>query len=191
MNWQRRWERQDPARVLEQKQAGQARRQAWVNWKEIRIDPFGAVWFGKEQVMTREESDEVESLVMGWYRWTAGYRPNLGAGRVSIYARGVSEGGAYISADEVDEKLEASRGEQVEVCIDALRWQLRAAIGVHAANKTAGAQVFNNPRLTAEQQHAAYQEAKALLLPALRKRGLIRSAPYVARGPCGIASVAL
>ncbi|WP_246302210.1 hypothetical protein [Achromobacter anxifer] len=162
-----------------------------MNWKEIRIDPFGAVWFGKEQVMTREESDEVESLVMGWYRWTAGYRPNLGVGRVSIYARGISEAGAHVSADEVDEKLEAARGEQVEVCIDALRWQLRAAIGIHAANKRAGAQVFSNPRLTPEQQHAAYQEAKALLLPALRKRGLIRSAPNVARGPCGIASAAL
>ena len=191
MVWQRRWERQDPARVLEQKQAMQARRAVWVNWKEMRIDPFGAVWFGKEQVMTREESEQVEVLVLGWYRWTASYRPNLGAGRVSIYARGVSESVNTVDADEVDEVLDTRRAEQVEVCIDALRWQLRAAIGIHAGNKAAGAQVFSNPRLTPEQQHAAYQEAKAELLPALRKRGLIRAAPSVAQRSCGIASAAL
>ncbi|MFY2060167.1 hypothetical protein ACOTCB_23235 [Achromobacter xylosoxidans] len=191
MNWLHRWERDDPALVLERKQDQQIRRRAWVKWKEIRIDPFGAVWFGKEQVMTREESEQIEALVMVWYRWTRAYRPNLGVGNVSVYARGVSESVTTVDPDEVDEVLDARRAEQVEVCIDALRWQLRAAIGLHAGNKAAGAQVFSNPRLTAEQQHAAYQEAKAELLPALRKRGLIRAERGVAPRACGITSPAL
>ncbi|MFY3456952.1 hypothetical protein ACOTJD_09845 [Achromobacter xylosoxidans] len=190
MGWLRRWERDDPAKVLERKQDEQIRRRAWVNWKEIRIDPFGAVWFGKEQVMTREESEQIEALVMVWYRWTSAYRPNLGAGRVSIYARGVSEA-VDGDADEIDQRLAAAQAEQVDVCIDSLRWQLRAAIGIHAGNKAAGARVFSNPRLTPEQQHAAYQEAKAELMPALRRRGLIRCAPNVAPKPCGIGRIAL
>ncbi|MFY3333330.1 hypothetical protein ACOTEH_23905 [Achromobacter xylosoxidans] len=189
MNWLRRWERDDPALVLERKQDQQIRRRAWVNWKEIQIDPFGAVWFGKEQVMTREESEQIEALVMVWFRWTRAYRPNLGAGRVSIYARGVSE--AVDDADEIDQRLAAAQAEQVDICIDSLRWQLRAAIGIHAGNKAAGARVYSNPRLTPEQQHAAYQEAKAELMPALRRRGLIRPQPNVAPKPCGIARIAL
>lgn len=186
----RRWERDDPAKVLERKQDQQTRRRAWVNWKEIRIDPFGAVWFGKEQVMTREESEQIEALVLEWFTWTRAYRPNLGAGRVSIYARGVSDA-VNSDADEIDQKLAAARAEQVDVCIDSLRWQLRAAIGIHAGNKKAGARVFSNPRLTPEQQHAAYQEAKAELMPALRKRGLVRSGPSVAPKSCGMVRAAL
>ncbi len=179
MGWLQRWERDDPAKVLERRQDQQIRRRVWVNWKDIRIDPFGAVWFGKEQVMTREESEQVEALLVEWFGWTRAYRPNLGAGRVSIYARGVSEV-ADSDADEIDQRLAAARAEQVDVCIDSLRWQLRAAIGIHAGNKAAGAVVFSNPRLTPEQQHAAYQEAKAVLIPALRRRGLIRNAPVIA-----------
>ncbi len=190
MGWLRRWERDDPAKVLERKQEQQIRRRAWVNWKEIRIDPFGAVWFGKEQVMTRDESEQIEALVMVWFRWTSSYRPNLGAGRVSIYARGMRES-VETDADDIDQKLAAAQAEQVEVCIDSLRWQLRAAIGIHAGNKAAGACVFSNPRLTPEQQHAAYQEAKAELMPLLRKRGLVRSAPNVASRDCVIARIAL
>lgn len=179
MSWHRQWERDDPAKVLERKLAQMARRQAFVNWKEIRIDPFGAVWFGKERVMTREESEQIEALVLVWFRWTRAYRPNLGVGRVSVYARGMRES-VETTADEIDLRLAAAQAEQVDVCIDALRWQQRAAIGVHAGNKAAGARVFNNPRLTPQQQHAAYQEAKAELLPALRRCGLVARDQVVA-----------
>ncbi|MFY1914825.1 hypothetical protein ACOTB6_24940 [Achromobacter xylosoxidans] len=145
MRWLRRWERDDPAAVLERKQDQQVRHRARVNWKEIRIDPFGVMWFGKEQVMTREESEQIEALVMVWFRWTRAYRPNLGAGRVSIYARGMRES-VETDADEIDQRLAAAQAEQVDVCIDSLRWQLRAAIGIHAGNKAAGACVFSNLR---------------------------------------------
>ncbi|CUR82594.1 hypothetical protein [Achromobacter xylosoxidans] len=134
--------------------------------------------------MTREESEDIEELLLAWYRWTAGYRPNLGAGRVSIYARGVSDSETYVDAEYIDERIDTARAELVEVCVDELRWQLRAAIGVHAGNKAAGSVVFRNPRLTPEQQHAAYQEAKVALLPLFYKRGLIRARPYVSPRAC-------
>lgn len=133
------------------------------------------------QGMTREESDQVEALIMEWYHWSRGYRPPLGVGRVSAFARGMSADEAYDDED-VDARLAASRGEQTELCIDELPWQQRAALGVHAGNKAAGARVFSNPRLTPAQQHAAYQEAKAALLPALRRRALV-TAPQVRPNP--------
>lgn len=174
MGWQRRGERNDPARVLEEKQERQAARRNWVNWETVRVDPFGAVWFGEVQVMTRDESEQVEELVMLWYRWTAGYRPHLGGPRVSPYVRGGALDEAQPTRDDADDHLDARLAEQVEVCIDELRWQLRSAVGIHAANKAAGAKVYRNPRLTEAEQHAAYQEAKTELLPALRRRSLVR-----------------
>lgn len=129
----------------------------------------------KGQDMTREESDQVEALIMEWYHWSRGYRPQLGVGRVSAFARGMTSDEAYDDED-VDARLAATRGEQTELCIDELPWQQRSAIGVHAGNKAAGARVFSNPRLTPAQQHAAYQEAKAALLPALRRRALVTAA---------------
>ncbi|WP_238876170.1 hypothetical protein [Achromobacter xylosoxidans] len=141
----------------------------------------------KGQNMTREESDQVEALIMEWYHWSRGYRPHLGVGRVAAFARGMTSDEAYDDED-VDARLAATRGEQTELCIDELPWQQRSAIGVHAGNKAAGARVFSNPRLTPEQQHAAYQEAKAALLPALRRRALV-TAPQVRHAdrakPCG------
>ncbi|CAB3640726.1 hypothetical protein LMG26788_03368 [Achromobacter pulmonis] len=126
--------------------------------------------------MTREESDQVEALIMEWYHWSRGYRPQLGVGKVSAFARGMVSEEAYDDED-VDARLAATRGEQTELCIDELPWQQRSAIGVHAGNKAAGARVFSNPRLTPAQQHAAYQEAKAALLPALRRRALVTAPP--------------
>lgn len=131
----------------------------------------------KGQNITREESDQVEALIMEWYHWSRGYRPKLGVGRVSAFVRGMTADEAYDDED-VDARLAATRGEQTELCIDELPWQQRSAIGLHAGNKAAGARVFSNPRLTPEQQHAAYQEAKVALLPALRRRGLV-TAPQV------------
>lgn len=132
----------------------------------------------KGQGMTREESDQVEALIMEWYHWSRGYRPKLGVGRVSAFARGMMPDDAYVDDEDIDARLTAARGEQTELCIDELPWQQRSAIGVHAGNKAAGARVFSNPRLTPEQQHTAYQEAKAALLPALRRRSLV-TAPQV------------
>jgi hypothetical protein len=41
-------------------------------------------------------------------------------------------------------------------------------------NKRAGYSVFSNPRLSAEQSHEFYQEAKGLLFPKFIARGLIK-----------------
>ena len=67
---------------------------------------------------------------------------------------------AYVDSEDVDARLNAARCQQVDLCIDELPWQQRAAIGVHAGNKAAGAAVFRNPRLSPQAQHAAYLDAR-------------------------------
>lgn len=131
----------------------------------------------QERDPVREEADRAEALIMDWYHWTKGYRPKLGVGRVAAFARGMVPDDAYVDSEAVDERLNATRCQQVDLCIDELPWQQRAAIGVHAGNKAAGACVFRNPRLSPQEQHAAYLEARAALLPALRRRGLLSAAP--------------
>ena len=184
MGWLMRWERDDPALVLERRQEMDAARRPLVLWADIRMDPFGAVWFGGTLAMTRDESEQIETLVMQWYFWTSGYRPHLSGPRVAAFARGAASEYVHETRDDVDARIRAATAEQVDVCIDALRWQLRAAIGIHAANKAAGNEVYRNPRLTPEQQHAAYQEAKAELLRPLAARGLVKRRDEQQKSAC-------
>lgn len=172
MGWLHRWEMGDPAKVYEQKEAAQLKRQI----RKATVDPFGAVWVNKVKVMTREESEQIEELLMRWYEWARAYRPALGAPRVSPYGRGVESSDVYSDGDDVDARIAAADAEAVDACLNELTWQARAAVGIHIANRAAGAEVYRNPRMTAEESHQHYQQAKMDLLPLLQRRGMLRVA---------------
>jgi len=164
-----RWMYQDPSIVCEQLQAMERKRA-----KRPPRMTIQDLFYGSD--MTREESDQIEELLLIWYEWARRYRPALGAPRVSPYGRG-SSGDAYgPSGDEVDARIAAEKAAAVDVCLNELTWQQRSAVGIHIANKAAGSTVYKNPRLTPEQHHSSYQEAKSTLLPMLRKRGMVRTA---------------
>ena len=77
---------------------------------------------------------------MDWYHWTRGYRPpKLGGHR--RFARAAWCRTTPMSTAKTWMRLNAARCQQVDLCIDELPWQQRAAIGVHAGNKAAGAAV--------------------------------------------------
>ena len=136
--------------------------------------------------MTVDESNQIEELLGEWYAWQAGYTPGLGYGRVDPTCRGFSESDRAVTADEraeeADRKAAKKRAEQVDVCIDALTWQERAAIQRHmkarrigSMNRGCGAQVWSDPRaFTLAEAHANYQDAKKALFPRLMARGLLR-----------------
>ncbi|MBM2769908.1 hypothetical protein [Burkholderia anthina] len=138
--------------------------------------------------MTLDESNQIEELLGEWYDWQAGYVPSLGYGRVDPSCRGFSEDERTVTADErseeADRKAAKKRAEQVDVCVDALAWQERAAIQRHmktkrigAMNRECGANVWSNPRaFNLSEAHANYQDAKAALYPRLMARGLLRQA---------------
>ncbi|VWC26013.1 hypothetical protein BPS26883_06132 [Burkholderia pseudomultivorans] len=136
--------------------------------------------------MTIDESNQIEELLCEWYDWQAGYVPSLGYGRIDPSCRGFSESERTLTADErseeADRKAAKKRAEQVDVCVDALTWQERAAIQRHmkakrigAMNEACGANVWSNPRgLDLSDAHASYQAAKEALYPRLMARGLLK-----------------
>ena len=123
--------------------------------------------------MTRDESDQIEELLMVWYHWSKSHREQLGYPRVSPGFVHAQTHEVYDDNDDRDAKLARYTAEQVEACLNTLDVLLRAAVGIHAANKAAGASVFRSPRLTREEQHGMYQAAKESLLPMFVRRNLV------------------
>jgi hypothetical protein len=82
---------------------------------------------------------------------------------------------AYGDDDDTDAKLNRYTAEQVDVCLSTLAVDLRAAVGISLRNKDIPNKVFRNPRCSQEEQQRRYQEAKAALLPLLRRRDLLKS----------------
>ncbi|MBB5414087.1 hypothetical protein [Paraburkholderia atlantica] len=129
--------------------------------------------------MTQDQSDQIEELLLAWHRWQSTYSEKLGMPRCSPTCREYEIPAKNQTDQErseaVDAKIFKRNGEAVDACVDALpRWEHRAAIQTSMTNKRAGYSVFSNPRLSPEQSHAFYQEAKSLLLPKFEARGLIK-----------------
>lgn len=122
------------------------------------------------------QADAAEELIMTWYRYTLACRPHLGHSNASPMFKDAkpTRGRTEETLDERDMRIATSQARQVDVCIDSLpTWQMRAAVDIHAANRHAGNRLLRNPRLSPEQLHEAYQEAKELLVPMFIRRGLM------------------
>lgn len=124
--------------------------------------------------MTQDESQQIEELIMNWHEFARRDYPDLGAPSRSPYWTPAESGDVYIDPDEVDERIRAEKAAHVDFCLNQLTWQQRSAVDIHATIKATGAAVWRNPRMTREQHHSEYQEAKRLLLPMLRGKGMIR-----------------
>lgn len=127
-----------------------------------------------EDHMTKDESEQLEELLMTWYHWEKAQRDNLGYRAVAPGFQGVSDLDGYGDTDETDAKINRYIGQQVALCVAMLELELRIAIGFSMKNKDAPNKVFINPRCSREEQHRRYQEAKDKLLPMLRRRDLIK-----------------
>jgi hypothetical protein len=127
--------------------------------------------------MTLEESDKVEHLLRTWFEWQCRqsiamhakmyYRPVDATCRQSITQRTCDEDdeAAYQWADDQE-------SEQVQLCVDELTIEQRAAISTSMRNKASDASVWRSVRVG--EQHYVYQEAKEAILPMLVARHLIR-----------------
>ncbi len=125
--------------------------------------------------MTRDQSEQIEELLRDWYRWQIRqshaetlahfYRPTDTTCRAYATPRGGDdENDGYQWADD-------RVAEQVQLCVDELPIEQRAAISVSMRNKECGAQVWRSGR--AGEQHETYQAAKVALLPMLVSRQLL------------------
>jgi len=127
--------------------------------------------------MTPDQSQQIEELLLTWYRWQIRqshaetlshfYRPEdrTCRGYVTPTTDAEDDEEAYQWADD-------RQSEQVQLCVDMLVSEQRAAISVSMRNKECEANVWSNGRAGA--QHATYQAAKAALLPMLISKHLIK-----------------
>ena len=158
----------DPMLVLERKQEREARSKRGKAKAGLQ-----ALFEG--EAMTQDESLRVEELLQTWFDYEDSYRPALGAPRVSPSCRGHDPGKIHDTGDDRDAKLNKITAEAVGACVDELHYLMRAAIGVHFRNKRAGTSVQRRPRLGSfEEMHEKYQEAKEVLWPKLKRKGLVR-----------------
>ncbi len=127
--------------------------------------------------MTPDHSQQLEELLLIWYGWQI--RQSDAERRAHWYRaddRTCREYETPMNEVELDERAEGwvddQIGEQVQLCIDLLPVEQRAAISVSMRNKECGRSVWSNRR--AGDQHASYQAGKAALLPMLVAKHLIK-----------------
>jgi len=127
--------------------------------------------------MTQDQSEEIEHLLRTWFDWQVRqshreilahyYRPeDMTCKRYQTPSCAQEDDeDAYAWADD-------RQSEQVQLCVDQLPSDQRAAISTSLRNKNSGAQVWRSSRV--DDQHAVYQSAKEGLLPLLRARHLVK-----------------
>ncbi|AHG63171.1 hypothetical protein [Advenella mimigardefordensis] len=123
--------------------------------------------------MTQNESAQMEELLQVWWRHNRAYRPALDAPKACPFTREAKPDDTYIDGDEIDARIAANQAEQMEAEIDLLPFMHRAALSVTVGNKVLGNTIFKNPRISREEQHRMYQEAKEQLLMPFVRRGLM------------------
>ena len=128
--------------------------------------------------MTQDESEQVDEILMNWYFWTLRYKPKLGAPSRATYYTTPDSGEVHTDSEDVDDRIASEQASQIDTCISNLIWQQRSAVDVHCANRHSGNKVMKNPRIDKAAHVAFYREAKALLLPMFRRRGMIRETDF-------------
>jgi hypothetical protein len=127
--------------------------------------------------MTQDQSDAVELLLRIWFEWQC--RQSIAMHAKMYYRPTDMTCRSYEtpqSAQDDDEDAyqwaDDRQSEQVQLCVDELPAEQRAAISTSMRIKESGAQVWRSGRVA--DQHAVYQLAKENLFPLLRARHLIQ-----------------
>jgi hypothetical protein len=129
--------------------------------------------------LTADQDTEIEHLLLENYRWQIRqshaetlkhfYRPE------DHTCRGYTTPATVLDDDEDSDDVyrwaDNRQAEEVQLCIDSLPLEQRAAISTSMRNKESGRSVGSGAR--AGEQHANYQAAKRRLLVFLSTRGLI------------------
>lgn len=133
------------------------------------------------------DTDPIDTILLTWHLWQSDYFPNLSLPHVDMTCRDYRSNNkqwvsALEAAAEIDRRELEARCRQVDLCVDALHWQSRAAIHTRMRNVEAGADVWRMPDrvMPGDGQPwstlEAYQRAKVEIAPKLHARGLIGDA---------------
>jgi hypothetical protein len=134
--------------------------------------------------MTQDQSEQIEELLSVWYRWQI--RQSHAETLAHFYRPTDHTCREYETpqTDADDDEaaglwVENQTGEQVQLCIDQLSFDQRAAISNSLRNKEVGYSVWRNRGHDTAEWHYTYQEAKERLLPMLCARQLVKLAEAV------------
>lgn len=118
--------------------------------------------------MDRQTDREIaESLLMDWYRWSAAYRPKLGAPRVAPYCKESQTSKQYDDPEDlIHDRVYQAQMEAVDFCVDAIEVPMQQAIGIELKNREVGRSVWRCERAT------SYGVALDAVMVVMRKRGL-------------------
>jgi hypothetical protein len=125
--------------------------------------------------MTDGQSKQIEELLLTWYDWQIRQSLAEVERHRSHESRTCREYVTPAGADDdeiVYQWADSRQSEQVQLCIDLLPIEQRAAISVSMRNKVCGRNVWSSCR--AGDQHATYQAAKDTLLRMFLSRHMIR-----------------
>jgi len=134
------------------------------------------------EAMTLDQSEQIEQLLLTWYRWQI--RQSHAETLAHFYRPEDRTCRGYVTPSSLDEDDEAAyqwaddrQSEQVQLCVDMLVPEHRAAISTSMRNKESGRPVWSSGR--AGDQHESYQAAKDRLLSMFISRHLIQDRPEV------------
>jgi hypothetical protein len=139
--------------------------------------------------MTREQSEHIEELLSNWYGWQI--RQSHAETLAHFFkpedrtCRGYQSPPNDEDSEDAYQWADDQQSEQVQLCVDALTIEQRAAISTKfsaafhtaARNREVGKSVWSSGR--AEDRHVVYQAAKERLFPMFVARHLVKSTESV------------
>lgn len=118
-----------------------------------------------QSATNREKAD---LLLLEWYDWSRGYRPDLDVPGCSPACRDSRTGRQWDSTTdltrEVADRLDM---ESVQYCYDAIHFHYQNAIGVEMRNRLSKSNVWRSPF------GKTYSEALDMIMPHMRRKGLL------------------
>ena len=130
-------------------------------------NPAETAKFGKrESTVERMPDREIaDSLLVEWFRWSASYRPKLGAPRIAPYCQQFQSSRQY-DEDAAYSRVHINKMRTVEWAVDSLPVATQQAIGTELRNRASTAKVWRSP------SNVTYAEALDAIVPKMRLRGL-------------------
>ncbi len=113
------------------------------------------------------DREKTELLLVEWYDWSRGYRPDLDSPGCSPACRNSKSSRQWDStADILREECGQMEMEAVQESYEAIHFHYQSAIGVEMRNRISRAKVWRSPF------DKTYEEAIEKIMPEMRKRGL-------------------
>jgi hypothetical protein len=117
-----------------------------------------------QSATVREKAD---LLLIEWYEWSSGYRPDLDVPGCSPACRDSRSSRQWDSTTDITRELaDRLTMEAVQFCYDSIHFHFQNAIGVEMRNRLARVNVWRSPF------GRTYDEALEAIIPHMRKKGL-------------------